>query len=363
MAFYIVEVDNDGFKVYDSGGTLIDPAKDTTVAAITTELQAIQATTGIKKIIDPLPAGTNNIGDVDLASAIPAGANIIGLIKLVDNAGANVLAIDASGRAAIQDQPNMDVALSTRATEATLSAADGRLTTIDAVLDAIKDTDGVKKITDQLPAGSNEIGAVAQGTKGAAANGWPIVVYDASGNPLALALNAGSLASARGIPVMGKDNADAAQFLRVDGSGRLAVTPSPPTAPPGTTEFSFVVSESELNVGSGGDVSSPHTTVGSIIANGINLFLQSIEVGTEGDSSENGSVIEVFWRTSGPTDHLISRLFVAGQSIQVALPNTNSTRDGTAMTGDGVDTRLVVVRRRLSTAALEIDFVIRGFTE
>lgn len=158
MSFFVVEVDNDGFKVYDSGGTLIDPAKDTTVAAITTELQAIQSTTGIKAIIDPLPAGTNNIGDVDLASAIPAGANIIGLIKLVDTGGVNVLAVDASGRAAIQDPPNLDVALSTRATEATLLAADGRLTTIDAVLDSIKDVDGIKKITDPVVIGTGDVG-------------------------------------------------------------------------------------------------------------------------------------------------------------------------------------------------------------
>lgn len=46
------------------------------------------------------------------------------------------------------------------ATETTLLAADGRLTTIDAVLDSIKDVDGIKKITDQLPVGSNLIGKI-----------------------------------------------------------------------------------------------------------------------------------------------------------------------------------------------------------
>ena len=70
---------------------------------------------------------------------------------------------------------NLDVALSTRATEATVASA-------DTVLKAIRDTAGVKKITDQLPAGTNEIGKVAQGTKAAAADGWPQVLYDASGN-------------------------------------------------------------------------------------------------------------------------------------------------------------------------------------
>ena len=58
----------------------------------------------------------------------------------------------------------LDVALSTRASEATLSA--------------IKDTDGVKKITDPLPAGTNEIGKVAQGTAAAATAPWPVRASD-----------------------------------------------------------------------------------------------------------------------------------------------------------------------------------------
>lgn len=62
--FYIVEVDNDGFKVYDSGGTLIDPAKDSSVQSVLTSVDAIKNTDGIKKITDALPAGTNEIGKV-----------------------------------------------------------------------------------------------------------------------------------------------------------------------------------------------------------------------------------------------------------------------------------------------------------
>lgn len=72
------------------------------------------------------------------------------------------------------------------ATQETLEAADTKLSTIDSVLDSIKDTDGIKKITDQLPAGTNEIGAVAQGTKAAGTGAWPQVLYDASGNAVAV---------------------------------------------------------------------------------------------------------------------------------------------------------------------------------
>lgn len=92
---------------------------DAVLDALKLVVDSIKDTDGIKKITDSLPAGTNNIGDVDVvSSALPAGA----------------------------------------ATEATLLSADGRLTTIDSVLDSIKDTDGVKKITDALPVGDNIIG-------------------------------------------------------------------------------------------------------------------------------------------------------------------------------------------------------------
>lgn len=40
---FVVEVDNDGFKVYDSSGTLIDPAKDATVQAIVDRLGEVSA--------------------------------------------------------------------------------------------------------------------------------------------------------------------------------------------------------------------------------------------------------------------------------------------------------------------------------
>jgi len=211
MAFIVVEVDNAGFQVYDSGGTLIDPAKDATVAAITTALNAIKNTDGIKKIVDPLPAGDNNIGNVDVASsALPTGAateaTLATLATETKLEAVRVLlgTIDA-------DTSNLDVLLSTRASEATvatlatetkLEAVRVLLTSIDskdfatqttlaallaafnaedfatqvtlaavlAAIASIKDTDGIKKITDALPVGDNWIGRtkVGDGTNVAA---------------------------------------------------------------------------------------------------------------------------------------------------------------------------------------------------
>lgn len=118
MSFYIVEVDNDGFKIYDSGGTLIDPATDAVVQAI-----------------------RDRIGEV---SATPTAYTL-------------------------QD----------------------RLKSTLTTLDSIKDTDGIKKITDSLPAGTNEIGKVAQGTRAAASASWPIYLADSTGNVIGVVSDSG----------------------------------------------------------------------------------------------------------------------------------------------------------------------------
>lgn len=108
-------------KLRNAAGTIFNPATEETLTTIDSVLDSIKDTDGIKKITDSLPAGTNNIGDVDVvSSALPDGA-----------------ATEAT--------------LATRATEATAAA-------IETELIDIKSTSGVKKITDALPVGDNIIG-------------------------------------------------------------------------------------------------------------------------------------------------------------------------------------------------------------
>lgn len=52
-------------KLLDVDGNIITPAKDGSVTSLGTILTAIKDTAGIKKIVDPLPAGTNTLGKVD----------------------------------------------------------------------------------------------------------------------------------------------------------------------------------------------------------------------------------------------------------------------------------------------------------
>lgn len=189
------------------------------------------------------------------------------------------------------------------------------------------------------------------------------LLVDVDGNVIVYAPG-DNIAAGDAIGVVGRTVQNIARWLKVDDEGRLSVTPQPPVPPPGTTPFQVAVSEAQLDVGSGGQVASPHTTLGPIIGSGVSLTLQTINAGTEGDSSENGSVVEIYWREGGgPTDHLIERIYIMGETVQITLPDVTEARDGTAFTGDGSTTRIVVVRRRLSVAALEVDFVVRGFTE
>lgn len=120
------------------------------------------------------------------------------------------------------------------ATEDTLSTADGRLATIDSVLDSIKDVDGVKKITDQLPAGTNEIGAVAQGTKAAAANAWPQYVVDSAGNVVGVVLD-GALYRLQTDAKVAKGASALVHLDAIDtgtGTGRLEATLLTPAGDP-----------------------------------------------------------------------------------------------------------------------------------
>ena len=111
---------------------------------------------------------------LEVLSKLQAGSAIIGQVG-----------IDPAQKGGLAEQATL-ASLDGKdfATETTLTSADTKLGTIDGVLDSIKDVDGVKKITDPLPAGTNEIGQVAQGTKGAGSNAWPTALHDTQGNAI-----------------------------------------------------------------------------------------------------------------------------------------------------------------------------------
>lgn len=170
--------------LYDENGNPVSVVLDNTVYKLET--------------LTKLQAGAAIIGQVGIDPAQRGGLAEEGTLAALESKDfatqTTLAALNAKDFAT-------ETTLATRATEATLSDADTKLGTIDGVLDSIKDVDGIKKITDQLPAGTNEIGEVAQGTKAADADAWPFKITNESGGAVAAVTEAGRLAVTTASPV------------------------------------------------------------------------------------------------------------------------------------------------------------------
>lgn len=130
----------------------------------------------------------------------------------------------------------------------------------------------------------------------------------------------------------------------------------PPAAPPGTVE-KRIIADTPLVVN---NANSPHNTE-YVITNGKTLRIQSIRVGSSKDPSEKGARVEVIYHNG--TEHLFDRFFTADTTLQPHFyPDRSTTRDGTAMVGNGSH-KLIVRRTRLSSPDQEIDVVVEAYEE
>jgi hypothetical protein len=129
-------------------------AKDFATQATLAQIKSILDTDGIKKIIDPLPVGSNLIGKIDVnSSALPTGASTEAkqdnIISYVDEIESGLTTLNAKDFATQATLSGILTKLADPATQATL-----------AQIKSILDTDGIKKIIDPLPVGSNLIGKI-----------------------------------------------------------------------------------------------------------------------------------------------------------------------------------------------------------
>lgn len=247
-------------KITDAGGIEIADVLDdagTFRLATSADIKA-GASVDVGTISNPLPAGTNNIGDVDVASsALPTGA----------------------------------------ATEATLAGygvedGDAIAAGQDAIHIALKDQSGNTRLAE--------------------------AVYD-----------------------------DTEGLYRLAATAQVQITP--PTPPPATTAVTI-------------DGGSPLDITGTVdatyvITNGTTFTVQNVIAGSEGDSTEKGSVIEVLFDDG--TEHLIVRQYVNGFTTQIN-PNRNTAIDGTSLAGNGTN-EIILRRRRLSGGAQEVDALLQGY--
>lgn len=152
------------------------------------------------------------------------------------------------------------------------------------------------------------------------------VLYDGSGNPVTVSNDAG--------------------IHRVEIAGKVSVIGASP--PPATTP-AVLFGDNPLSVGT-------HDTT-FVIPSGQTFYLQEIVAGNEDPTK--GAVVEVLYNNG--TEHLIGRVYIAGQTLTIGYPNRSTARDGTALVGNGTWT-IILRRTKYSGTNIAIDAVARGYT-
>jgi len=169
-------------------------------------------------------------------------------------------------------------------------------------------------------------------------------------------------AGTRGLVIAGKDLSGFTRFptisvdpddskRRVEVIGKVSI--SVPSPPPATTSV-------QINADTPLSISGTSTAI-YIIPSGVTFHLQQIVAGCQGDPTESGSKIEIFYRDSSSVGHLIERVYIQGFSAFGIYPDTVKSRDGTTMVGNGTTTQIRVNRVRLSGSSQEVDAVVRGY--
>lgn len=218
-----------------------------------------------------------------------------------------------------------ETTLASRATEATLQtrATESTLATraTEVTLASIKNTDGVKKINDSLPAGENIIGRFR--------------LVDGDGT---------------NVVDVETDAADGKQRLAIVGKVSVSAPATPPSATPVT-----IAGDTPLSI-------STTQNTEYVIPDGETFTLSVVEAGAAGDPTEKGSKIEVIYDEDG-TEKIIERIYITGQTVAV-YPDTSEARDGTSLVGNAAGTYKIILRRiRLSGTSQEVDAVVRGYVQ
>lgn len=344
----VVVLNAPGVVLYDSTGTEILPAKESTLATRASEAtlatrgteatlatRASEATLEAARLLLVALEGKDFATQTTLATRASEATLEAARLLLVSLDGkdfataANQTAIGVI-LSAIEAKVATETTLATRASEATLAtrATEATLATraSEATLASIKDTDGIKKITDELPAGTQEIGKVAQGVKGLGSNGWPVVLYDAAGVAVSITDDAG--------------------VNRLEISGKVQTVGA---IPPPSTNPVRINADTPLSTGS-------HDTTFTI-PTGETFFLQSITAGNEDPTK--GAVFEVIYDDG--TERLVERVYTNGQTVTIGFPDLDTARDGTTMVGTG--TEVIIVRReKYSGSNIAMDAEVRGYT-
>jgi len=279
-------------------------------------------------------------------------ADGVGRIIADKDTPANTLGVDASKRVAIQNPPNLDVASSTLATEATAATL---LT--QSEFQARVPTVGQKAMVAALPV------SVASDQ-----SDLDVVPKDTAGNPMEVEHAVAVPANTKGILLHGKTLAGVAAVPSVildgdDSKWRVAiegkVSIEPPTPPVTATQIVTYADVPAIVPGN-----QDRDTV-IIITDTKRFFIQQIILGAEGDPTESGSQVALIYsEDGGTTEHLVQKFFVQGQSYTITFPNVDAARDGTFIDGVAVGQGQLIIRRsRQGGGNQEVDATLIGYED
>jgi hypothetical protein len=134
-------------------------------------------------------------------------------------------------------------------------------------------------------------------------------------------------------------------------SGQVVV--APPAIPSGATPVT-VENNDPLNLTGGASPDDETYT----ITNGTTFYVTQFIAGGESNPTAAGSVVEIYFDDG--TEHLVSRIYINGNTASLSFNCLCEARDGTTLTGNGTNT-MIVRRRRLSNAASEVEGVLYGY--
>lgn len=154
------------------------------------------------------------------------------------------------------------------------------------------------------------------------------------------------------------DQTTPANSATVTSGGQLIVQgKSAPTnldIPAGTTAASLAVVEANLSLAGSSSDDTDYTITDTKV-----FTLTYLKVSSSGDSP---CKVEVFYVDTGPTERIISRVYLSTGNV-ILFPHVNTSRSGNSLLGTNPPTTgLIRVRRTtLGSNATEIDFEIKGY--
>jgi hypothetical protein len=252
-----------------------------------------------------------------------------------------------------------------RATPVPVSATDLDIRDLLHSQDSVRIGDGTNLVDVLNDGGTYRLQVEAKIAAGGASQDVRLV--DDEGDALAITEGEDLVTNGKnfGMPIAGRDLSDLGRLATVtqdseDGKNRLEVSGkfsiSAPPPPPAATPKQ-VAADTPLDVT--GTLDTDYE-----ITDGTTFTVQSITGGSEGDPTEKGAKIEVIYVDFSLVEHVISRIYLVGQSIQV-FPDTSTARDGTALVGNATAGQGLIRVRRLQFGGgtRELEAVVRGFEE